>query len=274
MGEYNRCVAIREVQDCDGDLSWACYVNNMLRSTSENYGDSDFYTTVMNSENRISPLQSTTLAAMIGLSPTTMNREGRNECTFIGPSDTRNEEIYNTLFGNYEEYYTPGGGSTTIQHVNPRRGPKEYTPLSDPFGGSPNVVQIASASSAAGGATSPLTGALFEQIASMTFDVSQSQASTLYNSGITDWMAVCSQWPETYECAQDDAQFIDGGNVDNPALVSSIAAYQKDYGTTNDLKVVLNVHNQGASRDVDSADWPQFVAYFSNPDNVGVDPGG
>lgn len=306
MGEYNRCVAIREVQDCDGDLSWACYVNNMLRSASENYGDSDFYTTVMNSENRISPLQSTTLAAMIGLSPTTMNREGRNECTFIGPSDTRNEEIYNTvlplpylvsndksdwlinyvtdsntyidtcnaLYGNYEEYYTPGGGSTTIQYVNPRRGPREYTPLSDPFGGSPNVVQIASASSAAGGATSPLTGALFEQVASMTFDVSQSQASTLYNSGITDWMAVCSQWPETYECAQDDAQFIDGGNVDNPALVSSIAAYQKDYGTTNDLKVVLNVHNQGASRDVDSADWPQFVAYFSNPDNVGVDPGG
>ena len=34
------------------------------------------------------------------------------------------------------------------------------------------------------------------------------------------------------------------------------------------------INNKGASRDVDSADWPQFVAYFSNPDNVGVDPGG
>jgi len=306
MGEYNRCVAIREVQDCDGDFSWACYVNNMLRSASEDYGDSDFHTTEMNSENRVSPLQSTTLAAMISLSPTSMNRQGRNECTYVGPSDTRNEEIYNTvlpypylvsndksdwlinhvadsstyidtcnaLYGNYEEYYTPGGGSTTIQYVNTRRGPDGFTPLSDPFGGSPNVVQIASASSAAGGAASPLTGALFEQFFNLYLDRSQSQASAIYNGGISDWMAVCSQWPETYECAQDDAQFVDGGNVDNPALVSSIAAYQKDYGTNNDLKVVLNLHNQGADPGVDSFDWPQFVAYFSNPDNVGVDPGG
>lgn len=40
------------------------------------------------------------------------------------------------------------------------------------------------------------------------------------------------------------------------------------------MKVVLNVHNQGTSREEDSADWPQFVAYFPNPDNAGVDPGG
>lgn len=277
MAEYSRCVAIRETQDCDGDLSWACYVNNMLRTTSENYGDSNFYTTEMTPENRISPLQSTTLAAMIALTPSSLNREGRNHCTLVGPSDTRNEEIYNTVlplpylvsndksdwlinyvtdsstyietcnaqYDNYEEYYTPGDGSTTIQYENTRFGPDDFTPLSDPFGGSPNVVQIASASSAAGGAFSPLTGALFEQVLGLTYEVSQEDASRLYNLGISDCAAVCSQWPETKQCGRDEPQLVDGGYIDNPALVSSIAAYQKDFGTSNGLKVVLNVHNQG-----------------------------
>jgi len=312
MGEYNRCVAIMELDVCSEDLSWACYVANMLTTTSEDYGDADFPTTIMTPGNRVSALQSTTLASMIGLSPTSMNRQGRNECTFLGPSDTRNEEIYNTvlplpylvsneksdwiidyiadsdtyidtcnaIYSNYEEYYTPGGGSTTIQYLNPRRGPNAFSPLNAPFGGvTPDVLQVAAASSAAGGASSPLTGALFEQFFNLYLEMSQATTSSIYNSAASDYAAMCDQWPQTQNCAQEEAQLIDGGNVDNPALVASIAAYQKDHGTTKDLKVVLNVHNQGAwrnldSREEDSADWPQFVAYFPNPDNAGVDPGG
>jgi len=298
MGEYNRCVAMREQPECSAtDASWACYVDNMLRTASADYGDANFADVEMTPGNRLAPLQSTFLAAMIGLSSSALNREGRNECTYLGPSNTRNEEIYNTVlplpfvvsndsaewlgdyltgsrtyidvcsaqFDDYEEYYDEGEGSTTISYPVPRRGPDAYDALSDPFGGSPNVVQIAASSSAAGGATSPLTGGLYMQMFNMYLGVSQGTSSAVYNSGVTDWASVCSQWPETEYCEQNDAQFVDGGNVDNPALVSSIAAYQKESGTSTKLKVVLNVHNQGANLD---GDFPQFLAYFATDFNI------
>jgi len=94
--------------------------------------------------------------------------------------------------------------------------------------------------------------------------------SILYDFTIADWSAVCSQWPDKEYCGQEDAQFVDGGNVDNPALVSSIAAYQKESGTSTKLKVVLNVHNEGVKL---KSDYPQFLAYFSTYFNKNVKPG-
>lgn len=103
------------------------------------------------------------------------------------------------------------------------------------------------------------------QVFKMYLEVDNTLSQVVYNTGVSDWASVCAQWPVKEYCGQQDAQFVDGGNVDNPALVSSIAAYQKESGTSTKLKVVLNVHNQGADL---AGDYPQFLAYFATDFNI------
>merc|ERR1712150_160580 len=75
------------------------------------------------------------------------------------------------------------------------------------------------------------------------------------------------------KCNQNDGLFVDGGLIDNPALVTGITTYQKqtNYDSNRIIKAVVNIHNEGTDP-VD--DFSQFLGYFETSFNKDVQPGG
>lgn len=144
------------------------------------------------------------------------------------------------------------------------------------FGGStPTTAQIASASSAAAGAASqsvPSTlSQVFDKLKASTKDPTKQAElelaeSIVYSTPISRGVAVCSQWPQ--ECAEQDAEFIDGAYIDNNAFTMNIADYQQSSaGSGKTLKIILTAPNNAVDND------DGFLVYFDSPVNTGVKPG-
>jgi len=155
--------------------------------------------------------------------------------------------------------------------------------LSPAFGGGTysTLVQVAAISSAAAGAGSPLVPSLFTQFTSpIGYELEQQNATAalklfkqavdrIYNEPMLDKFAVCNQWPN--QCGLSDGVFIDGGFVDNPALVINVAQYQIAGGDLDDtLRVILTNTNQAWGTDYQ---YSLFLQYFNSPINDGIEPG-
>ena len=176
-------------------------------------------------------------------------------------------------------------------HLYPGDNGKVYTDqiteskstLSPAFGSGKDstLVQVAAISSAAAGAGSPLVPSLFSQFTSpIGYQLEQQNATAalklfeqavarIYNEPILDKFAVCNQWPSG--CGLSDGVFIDGGFVDNPALVINIAQYQIAGGDVDDtLRVILTNTNQAWGTDYQ---YSLFLQYFNSPINDGIEPG-
>lgn len=155
--------------------------------------------------------------------------------------------------------------------------------LSPAFGSGKDstLVQVAAISSAAAGAGSPLAPSLFSQFTSpIGYELEQQNTTTalklfeqavarIYDEPILDKFAVCNQWPN--QCGLSDGVFIDGGFVDNPALVINVAQYQIAGGDLDDtLRVILTNTNQAWGTDYQ---YSLFLQYFNSPINEGIEPG-
>jgi hypothetical protein len=158
-------------------------------------------------------------------------------------------------------------------------------PLNQAFGGqTPTVVQVAAASSNNLGALSSSNPSMLAQALSITQSprnewvedtVINIQGEAVYTlfSTLTMDVAVCSQWP-LRSCGENDARLVDGGYIDNNALVANIAAYQAsnvgDLSTT--LKVFLTEADESFEQDPFSGD-PLLLSYFSSAINQDIAPG-
>ncbi|KAL7542169.1 hypothetical protein ACHAWF_012202 [Thalassiosira exigua] len=97
--------------------------------------------------------------------------------------------------------------------------------------------------------------------------------SKVYGNSSFDNFAVCSQWPNP--CGERDAFLVDGWFIDNPALVSNVAHYQKRRGNAtalsgSALKVIVTNCNEEWNTTFNRA---QILNYFSTYFNQGVQPG-
>jgi hypothetical protein len=158
-------------------------------------------------------------------------------------------------------------------------------PLNQAFDGqTPTVVQVAAASSNNLGSLSSSNPSMLAQFLSITQSslnewveepVIDLQGDTVYSllSTLTMDVAVCSQWP-LRPCGENDARLVDGGYIDNNALVANIAAYQashdEDLNTT--LKLFLTEADESFDQDPYSGD-PLLLSYFSSAINQDIAPG-
>jgi len=302
--------AILQNHYADTDI-WPKFIERMLRAASTGYGDPNFVETVMRPGNRVHGLQETTLSVVNAISPVSRTRRwGFNDhCTYLGPSDA-DKEVYNVVLpasyvvthersgweskyvtdskayvqrctkglviSDWNDYFTPATDSaTTIQiPLTITGGTYHRESLRTPFGGNASVLQVAAASSAAGAFVSPVASVPFAQfIHNKNIKLHHSLiriSSELFSQ--LDGAAVCTNYPQ--KCAEEDGLLLDGFFVDNPALVASIASYQKqiDYDVENNsIKVVLNMHNDAK---FPSVNYDQFLAYFRTYFNKKVLPGG
>ena len=146
------------------------------------------------------------------------------------------------------------------------------------FGGlPPTVTQLAAASSTAGGALSSTNPSMLAQTLSLNLamqDTRQGQIAVqvlggiVYSSSFTNDIAVCSQWPN--ECDEQDARIVDGGYIDNNALVVNMADYQQSSNAdlNQTLKIILTTANLLGSFGNRS-----LLSYFRNNYNEKVAPG-
>ena len=176
-------------------------------------------------------------------------------------------------------------------HLYPGDNGKVYTDqiteskssLSPAFGSGEDstLVQVAAISSAAAGGASPLVPSLFTQFLSGTrYDLEQQNATAaltlfelavagIYDEPMLDKFSVCNQWPN--QCGLSDGVFIDGGFVDNPALVINVAQYQIAGGDLDEtLRVILTNTNQAWGTVKEHS---TYLQYFNSPINDGIEPG-
>lgn len=186
--------------------------------------------------------------------------------------------------GEYENYFLyPGTGGTVLTTLsNPPTG--TLAPFQDPFGGSPTVSQVASASSAAlGGFSGDAPSVLAQATSMISYEIQNSGLSLkeraeyqsllnefstiVYSYQLFGRISVCSQWPS--ECSTSDSQFIDGAYTDGLTLALNIGEYQTvdagDLSTT--LKVIVTNNNYMTDSNV------KFLSYFQTDFNAGVAPG-
>jgi hypothetical protein len=169
-------------------------------------------------------------------------------------------------------------------------------PLNPLFGGTtPTVVQVAAASSDFLGSMASSNPSMMAQVLASSLSSSRTFASPLLSAvgeGTADrasaelrgdlvyrWLsdltrnaALCSQWP--MDCGEGDARLVDGGFVDNGAVVINVAAYQASEDADLAKTIKLFVTEADVSADIDPSSGDSLMlSYFSSPLNAGIAPG-
>ena len=300
--------------DFDGD--WAAFVEGMMETASKDYGDDSLVNKSMNSANRVGGMSNTELYVQTSLVPNSRIRS-ESEGVFLGPSAGSDiSEIYSlpvcvqyTVTNDETFFYSTVEGGTLQLDVNndaisndfnyptsfkefglfpadnqtvlisSLKGSANGGSMATPFGSSPNVAQMAAASSAAIGNLSPLVPSTLSQYLSVSRESLKEGSSIaeltaydqaideLYNMNILDDLAVCSQWPN--DCGKNDGRFIDGTFTDGPTLALNIGQYQSraNGDNTEKLKVIVTLNNNYLYG-------PETVlAYFNTTFNQDVEPG-
>lgn len=182
-------------------------------------------------------------------------------------------------------YLYPSTEGTVL--TQPQATPQTYgnSFFQEPFSGRPTVSQIASASSAAAATMSGAVPSALAQYESTL--AAQVSATTLppvikqfveerslskvfdyiYNTGLLDDLAVCSQWP--LECGESDGRLLDGGFTDGPTMAQNIGQYQTIDNGDLDKTLKMIVTNNNYYSDSNA----KFLSYFSTSFNEDVSPG-
>lgn len=300
----------------DFEGNWANFVDAMMRQVSEDYGDSGFVDRAATPENRVTAMSETDLYIQMLLAANSRlaGSGSTNEGSYFGPSGTEyNNEVFSvpltfqySISDNNTQYYSSGptknleidiytgemsnemgfpNGTMAQYGLYPEPAstligaPSDSTKAGSmplPFGGEPNIVQLASASSAAAAALSPLIPSSFSQLFSSVEveDVKDQEkfahtVNDLFSdkygtSKFMDEFSVCSQWPN--DCSKKDGRLLDGGYGDAATLALNLGQYQERGSLNKTLKYVVT--------EVSGVQDPSnFLAYFETTFNKNVAPG-
>jgi len=289
--------------------NWATIVSTFLKAASTGYGDPTFVDREVGAENRVIQMLSVDLYLQTTLVPNSRN-ENSNVGIFLGPANdkskiyslpttvqysvSKDETLYYTtlpkgdlsmnkysriLNTNFkvEDFEEFGTFPCENQNALIKRDEtyKYEGEMNTPFGGdTPNVAQISSASSAAGGPASPLVPSTFAQALSTARDKLKGKpiklaafdalVDGLYKDKKLNEVSVDSQWPNSN--SESDARFVDGCWTDGPTLALNIGQYQtrENGDLTTTMKVIVT--NEGSST-------MPISLYFKSELNDGIAPG-
>lgn len=298
----------------DGD--WAAFTSAMLQSASEAYGDDGLVSRTANSANRVRALSGTDLYVQTSLAANSRIRGiDHSTAVYLGPASsqqilsaaigvqysvTSNGSLYYSTIsdeGIELEAYTetisnsfnfpvgfsefgafPAPDQPTL--INVPRGTTPSGTFPVPFGGGDaDVAQIAGASSAALGTTSPLNPSTLNQYLSVSQQKMKEQGGNkavaafnkavdaFYNTTLFDGVSVCSQWPN--DCGETDGRFLDGTYTDQPTMALNIGQYQtrENGDLSKTLRMIITENNYY------SYGPEPVLAYFNTSFNSDVAPG-
>ena len=211
---YDICVVLVKY-----DEDWAFFVQSMMDAGAKGYGDAAFVDQIARPENRIEPVSNTDLLMQSALVPNSRIRES-NTAVYLGYGDQgrlftvplsaawvvedsgakwwygtedRTSQLQTYLAQTPAEFtwsdwvpfflYPGEGGTIEIDNTQESIGATLKGDFQDPFGGTnaATAVQVASASSAAGGNGSPLVPSVYTQVLSMgRYEIEEKRVSTVW----------------------------------------------------------------------------------------------